>query len=431
MRYLSLLSLAGFAFLSLAVTTSGQDNLPLREQIKDIEPAAHWIYDDLPKAQAEAKQSGKPLLVVLRCVPCPPGKTLDGQVMLPDKELETLEKKFVCVRVVQTKGLDLKLFAYDYDMSWAAMFLTADGAVLGRYGTRNATGPGSDNLLSVSGFRKAAERALALHANYPANKEQLAGKLAKSADYAKPEETPGLTDRKGVDTTRRNCIHCHMVREFALRAKWEEGKLTKADLFVFPMPQRVGLTLDIDDGLMVKEVAANSAAAQAGITIGDQLVSISGQPLVSTADVQWALHIAPVEATLPVTLKRDGKSLEKQLKLSGDWKESDIGWRASSWYALRQGVKFEPVPAAEREKLGLAADQLALAIKGLFGKGGPKLQQAGLKVGDVIVAVDGKSTPLTESQFLANLRLNYGPQDSIKFTIQRGDKRQEIAIRSW
>jgi len=64
------------------------------------------------------------------------------------------------VRVIQAKGLDLKLFTYDYDMSWAAMFLTADGAVLGRYGTRNASGPGSDSLLSVAGFRKAAERAL-------------------------------------------------------------------------------------------------------------------------------------------------------------------------------------------------------------------------------------------------------------------------------
>ena len=431
MRILALPVLAGVFSCTLIAAAVAQENLPLREQVKDITPAAHWIYDDLPKAQAEAKQTGKPLLVVLRCVPCPPGKTLDGQVMNPSPELEALEKKFVCVRVIQTKGLDLQLFTYDYDMSWAAMFLTADGAVLGRYGTRNSTGPGSDNLLSVSGFRKAAERALAVHANYPANKAELAGKLAKSADYARPEETPGLTDRKGVETTRRNCIHCHMVREFALRAKWEEGQLSKSDLFVLPMPQRAGLTLDIDDGLVVKEVAADSAAAAAGIAAGDELVSISGQPLISTADVQWALHIAPVEATLPVTLKRAGKSFEKQLKLSGDWKESDIGWRASSWYGLRQGVKFDPLPAAEREKFGLAADQLGLVIKGLYGKGGPKLQQAGFKVGDVIVAVDGKNDALTESQFLAKLRLNYGPKDTVKLTVQRGNQRQDISVLAW
>jgi hypothetical protein len=98
----------------------------LRESLKDIPVADHWIYDDLPAAIAQAKESGKPLLVVLRCVPCPPGRALDEQVMQPAGDLAELEKQFVCVRVIQTNGLDLDLFQYDYDMSWACMFLNAD-----------------------------------------------------------------------------------------------------------------------------------------------------------------------------------------------------------------------------------------------------------------------------------------------------------------
>jgi serine protease Do len=35
----------------------------------DVLSAGRWIYNDFPKGVAEAKQSGKPLLVVLRCVP--------------------------------------------------------------------------------------------------------------------------------------------------------------------------------------------------------------------------------------------------------------------------------------------------------------------------------------------------------------------------
>ena len=46
----------------------------LQKSLKDLDLAPHWIYDDLPRAMAEAKATGKPLLVVLRCVPCPPGK---------------------------------------------------------------------------------------------------------------------------------------------------------------------------------------------------------------------------------------------------------------------------------------------------------------------------------------------------------------------
>jgi S1-C subfamily serine protease len=52
-------------------------------------------------------------------------------------------------------------------------------------------------------------------------------------------------------------------------------------------------------------------------------------------------------------------------------------------------------------------------------------------VGDVIVAVDGKTAPLTESQFLTLIRLNYGPKDPMKLTIQRGSQREEISVLAW
>ena len=36
---------------------------------KDVLSAGRWIYNDLAKGFAEAKRTGKPLLVVLRCIP--------------------------------------------------------------------------------------------------------------------------------------------------------------------------------------------------------------------------------------------------------------------------------------------------------------------------------------------------------------------------
>src|SRR5439155_10244558 len=131
--------------LALAAALVWSSALPaqsaLQQELKDLDIAPHWIYDDFPKALAQAKETGKPILVVLRCVPCPPGKTLDGQVMLPDKETEKLEQQFVCVRVIQAKGLDLKLFQYDYDQAWCAVFMNAHKPIYGRYGTRNSRGP--------------------------------------------------------------------------------------------------------------------------------------------------------------------------------------------------------------------------------------------------------------------------------------------------
>jgi len=404
---------------------------PLGESLNDIDVADHWIYDDWPRAVAQAKATGKPLLVVLRCVPCPPGKTLDLAVMQPDRELEELEKKFVCVRIIQANRLDLDLFQFDYDMSWATLIMNADRTIYGRYGSRDATGKESDRLLTTAGFRKAAERALALHADYPKNKAALAAKTGPKAEYSEATQIPGLTDRPAVATERKNCVHCHMLKEFALRAKWEAGKLSTTDLFIYPLPQTIGITTDVDDGLKVTAVQPGSAGAAAGIVAGDSLVSINGQLLISLADIQWALHRAPTSGELAVTLARGSQTLAKKIAVNGDWKRSDIAWRASSWLGLRKGLKTEPLSTEEKTPKGIAADRLALQVKGIYGQGEHPAKKAGLKQNDVIVAVDGQSDELDESEFLVNLRLKHGPRDSVTFTVLREGQRHELTIPMW
>ena len=417
--------------IALLLTSPVRAASPLGESLKDIDVAPHWIYDDLPAAIAEAKESGKPLLVVVRCVPCPPGRDLDVQIMRPDENLHKIEEQFVCVRLIQTNGLDLNVFQFDYDMSWAAMFLNADMTVYGRYGTRTASGPESDAHLSIPGFRKAAERALELHSGYPDNRAQLAKKTGERGEYARPELTPGLKDRPRKAAERQQCIHCHMVKEFALRAKWEEGRLSRDDLWVYPMPEQIGLVIDDNDGRAVKRVIEGSPAATSGIKAGDEVLSVGGQPIVSVADMQWALNSAPDEVELPMTLRRGDRRIETKVTLSGDWKKSDIAWRASSWYGLRQGVKFEALSEGDKKQRGIDADRLALVVKGLYGNGGPKVQAAGLQMNDLIVAVDGQTEAMTESEFLTYLRLEHGPKDSVKLTIRRGDARRELEIPMW
>jgi hypothetical protein len=399
--------------------------------LKDVEIAPHWIYDDLPAAISQAKSTGKPLLVVLRCVPCPPGRALDTQVMKPDPELEALEKNFVCVRVIQTKGLDLRIFQFDYDMSWAAMFMNADQTIYGRYGTRTASGPDSDTHLSRESFVEALERALELHKAYPGNKDSLAGKTGKSPEYQHPEDIPGLDERARGPTTRQTCIHCHMVKEYTLRAKWQENRLSATDLWVYPMPDQIGLNIDSQHGRRVKSVREGTPAAKAELAAGDELLSLNRQPLVSLADIQWVLHNSPNDSSLDISLRRDGQVLHKKLELKGDWKQSDIAWRASSWYGLRQGLQVEQLNASDRTQRGLSAESMALLVKGLFGRAAEKLKGAGLRVGDVIVAVDGRSTPVTVSEFLADLRLQHGPQDSVKLTILRDAERREVIVAMW
>ncbi len=56
--------------LLLATTLSlADDKAQLRAALKDDEPKGDWIYDDLAAGFAEAKATGRPLMVVFRCVP--------------------------------------------------------------------------------------------------------------------------------------------------------------------------------------------------------------------------------------------------------------------------------------------------------------------------------------------------------------------------
>ncbi|MCB1096177.1 MAG: hypothetical protein KDN22_11430 [Verrucomicrobiae bacterium] len=60
---------------TLAATLSmGEEEKKTRDQmvLEDRSALAdndHWIYNDLDKAFAEAEQSGRPLMVVHRCIP--------------------------------------------------------------------------------------------------------------------------------------------------------------------------------------------------------------------------------------------------------------------------------------------------------------------------------------------------------------------------
>lgn len=101
----------------------------VRGDKKQVESAGFWIYNDLPRGIAQANELKKPLLVVFRCIPCEACAQLDEQVVERDPGVRDLLDKFVCVRIVQTNGMDLSLFQFDYDQSWAAFFMNADTTV--------------------------------------------------------------------------------------------------------------------------------------------------------------------------------------------------------------------------------------------------------------------------------------------------------------
>src|SRR5438046_2888727 len=78
-----------------------------------IEADGFWIYNDLARGYAEAKKTGQPLVVALRCIPCEQCVKLDDDLVDKDERLRPLLEQFVRVRLISANGLDLSLFQYD------------------------------------------------------------------------------------------------------------------------------------------------------------------------------------------------------------------------------------------------------------------------------------------------------------------------------
>lgn len=411
----------------------------VRDDLKNVLGDGFWIYNDLPGGIAKAKRTGKPLLVVFRCVPCEACAQLDAEIVERDKTVRKLLDKFVCVRIVHANGMDMSLFHFDYDQSFAAFLMNADKTIYGRFGTRSHQRESKDDV-SIEGFAAALEGALELHKQYPSNRKALSAKRGGKPPFPVPETSPMLRGRdygpklnyKG--NVVRSCIHCHQVGEAQRHFYRSQGKpIPEKVLFPYPHPKALGLVLDPKTRATVKSVKRDSPAARAGFKAGDDVRSLSGQPLLSMADVQWVLHNAPETAKLPAVVKRDGKDVRLTLALDSGWRRRDnISWRATSWSLRRMttgGLKLEILPVEARRRLKVPRGEMALRVQhvGQYGAHAAA-KRAGFRKGDVLVSFDGKTTLLRESDLMAYAVNAKMPGERVPVTVIRSRRRVKLTL---
>ena len=424
---------AGAVVVVAHVAPLAADENRLREVISDrnAELSDLWIYNDLASAFAEARRSGRPLFVTFRCVPCKDCKSFDAEVAAGKQAIDALARqKFVAVRQVEMKGVDLSMFQFDHDLNWAAMFLNADGTVYARYGTQSIDGPDAFN--SIAGLERTMRRVLELHAAYPKNQAELAGKQGAKKPYRTALEMPGLENRDKLagPTTRENCIHCHNVHDAENQAL-QEAKTPFADfLWRYPLPADIGLDIDPLDGRTVRRVLPQSAAERAGVRAGEEITHVGGEAIASIADVQWALHhTANTAGKLRV---RGSLAGERELALETGWKRTDPSWRGSIWsIAPRMRVWAPEVEAARRRELAIAEDRLALLVKwiNVGASGGRAARDSGLREGDVIVALDGDRGRRTPQRFQLDVKLGYRVGGELPLTVIREGTEKNLRIR--
>jgi serine protease Do len=339
-----------------------------------------------------------------------------------DPELARLLGQFVPVRIVNFKGVDMNRHRFDYDLTFAVLMMDAEGHTYARYGSQDWRS--SSARMSIPGLKKAMHEVLALHRGRkpPRARPSGVGRRLTVADF------PVFGRSKAA---KAECYHCHFANNARFAQLREEGKFRKEMLFQYPLPENLGITLDVDENNIAASVQPGSPAEQSGIRAGDVVVQADATPVVTPADLQFALNTVPDPGTVTLRVKRQGKPMPPvHLQLPRGWRRTDISWRPSQESIPPMiGIWAEDPNEKQRQQRGIAADRLALRVSFFFP--GPQWAKTrgNLWMNDIIVGINGETLPrMTARQFHSHFRLTFNVGDRATLNVLRSDERLEIQV---
>ncbi len=314
------------------------------------------------------------------------------------------------VRLTRIENVDLNLFGFDYDVTFMVFFLNAEKKVYGRYGGRDSES--ADDRQSLKGLKYTMQSVLRMH------------KRADKVFAPKSGDAPHIL--KEIPGPRRDCLHCHQVREALNVDLKKAGKLSRAAVYRYPPPDNLGMELDVDCGGAVKTIKDKSPASATGLKKGDVLQRLNGVPIHSFADAQFALDRAPKDGSIEVAWQRDDKILTEKLALPEGWRRTDVIWRASMRDLLPSArLNGIELTDAEKKALGLSPKQLAFRQRESLSK---QAKEAGIRAGDIILGVDDKPFETDLDGFRAYIQNNFLVGDRVAVNIVRDGKREAVAM---
>ncbi len=314
---------------------------------------------------------------------------------------------------MRIEKVDLHLFEFDWDLTWAAFFMNGSGKIYGRFGGRDPKGPDTRN--SLVGLHYAMEAALAEHRKNPAAKPDA------------PAQKPLYIEKLPTAKAYRGCIHCHQVKEILRQEANDAGTWQRDSIYTYPLPENVGITLDKERGNRISDVKPGSAAAKIGLKPGDLLQALNKVPVRSFADAQYGLHKAPAQGQIAVAWQRDGKELRESLEVATGWRRTNVTWRPSLLDLLPSLPLYgRDLSAKEKRALNLDEKRLAFREEAPVGESAKAM---GVREKDIILGVDGKVLEMSMDAFLGYVRQNYLIGDTLTINLLRDGKRLDLKVK--
>ena len=327
------------------------------------------------------------------------------------------------------RKVDLSIFRFDFDLTFAVLLMHPDGTLYHRYASRDHTSP--TDRLSMKGLIEVIRRTLPEHRAYQRNPSPPPPLPRRTI-----EEIPSFARR---DKKKRfDCVHCHMVADAEREWAQEQKKWRRAQIWRWPLPDRVGIQLDPDNPNRISKVSSASPASRARLRSGDRIVSASGRSILSEADLQAVLHeTSGSRATIEMLITRNDKEKKIQLRLSPNWKVGtplSFSWRPSKWnLSPKPGFGGRPLDDPQLKKLGLRPGTFAFRITYVVTWGenaytGRNAEKAGIRRNDIFLSAAGKRDFTSLNHFHAWFRLTRKVGTRVPIVLLRGKKRITVQL---
>ena len=171
------------------------------------------------------------------------------------------------------------------------------------------------------------------------------------------------------------------------------------------------------NGALVANVVADSAAAQAGIKVGDVILKFNGVPIIDAGSLSQRVGVATPGEKASIEIWRNGKTLDLTATIGNAAAMTADNDSSGASSQAKLGLALRPLNPEERQQAGVTGGLVVEDAQG-------PAAEAGIQPGDVVLSVDG--TPV---QTVAQLRKMVKDHDKqIALLIQRGDARLFVPV---
>ena len=170
------------------------------------------------------------------------------------------------------------------------------------------------------------------------------------------------------------------------------------------------------NGALVAQVVPDSAAANAGIKVGDVILKVNGAPIINAGQLSARVGMMTPGSTVTLDVWRQGKPLSVEAKIGSASAElADNG--AADAGRGKLGLSVRPLSPDEKSQAGVSGGLLVQDAEG-------KAAEAGIQPGDVVLSVDG--TPIESAAQLRKLVDAHSKE--VALLILRGQSRIFVPI---